>query len=257
VGFKCDEYNNTPGADYYIVRQSHAHAWCEVLMPDGTWRTYDPTSARDAPTVHDQSLWTRAKHLFDFLEYSWANNVVAYDHESRDSLMQEVEKQLIDSTANMGKFQRKMRGPGMFALPKQLGSWLVGLTAVLVVGSGIWFAWERWRMRLRAARIGIDSLPPSAQARLVRQLGFYDDLMRLLERHGISRPRHLTPMEFSETLSYLPNETFDAVRRLTNVFYRIRFGGAELSPLKRQKLGGVISRLEKCMGPPARATSAK
>src|SRR4051794_39897899 len=35
TGFKCDEFNATPGAGYYIVRQSHAHAWVEVLVKDG------------------------------------------------------------------------------------------------------------------------------------------------------------------------------------------------------------------------------
>src|SRR4029077_408538 len=47
VGFKCDEYNSTPGANYYIVRQSHAHAWVEVQTPTG-WETFDPTSSREA-----------------------------------------------------------------------------------------------------------------------------------------------------------------------------------------------------------------
>ena len=37
---------HTPGAGYYIVRQSQAHAWVEVRTAEG-WKTFDPTSGRD------------------------------------------------------------------------------------------------------------------------------------------------------------------------------------------------------------------
>ena len=47
-GLKCDDYNAL--ADFYTVRQSHAHAWVEVLGSDNYWHTFDPTSGREAPT---------------------------------------------------------------------------------------------------------------------------------------------------------------------------------------------------------------
>lgn len=247
VGFKCDEYNNTPGADYYIVRQSHAHAWCEVLMPDRTWHIYDPTSARDAGASQSQSLWTKAKHLFDFMEYTWANNVVAYDRESRENLMQNVETKLIESTSGMNQWNRKLLDPRQWTIPEQITTWLVIIVSSIAILFGLWYLWERWRLRRRAARFGIESLPSSDRVRLARQLGFYDDLLKMLARHGISRPRHLTPMEFTNSLSYLPNEVFDLMRRMTKIFYRIRFGGAELSPAKRHRLNAVITRIEQCM----------
>jgi transglutaminase-like putative cysteine protease len=53
VGFKCDEYNDI--GHYYTVRQSHAHAWVEVRTPTG-WKTYDPTSSREAAQVATKSL---------------------------------------------------------------------------------------------------------------------------------------------------------------------------------------------------------
>src|SRR5262249_22049145 len=48
VGFKCDamDYNNVLGG-YYLVRQSNAHAWCEVYV-GGKWETFDPTSGIEA-----------------------------------------------------------------------------------------------------------------------------------------------------------------------------------------------------------------
>jgi len=85
-------------------------------------------------------------------------------------------------------------------------------------------------------------MPPSDQIRLARQLGFYDDLIRLLERHQIIRPNHKTPREFSDSLSYLPSESFQTIRRSPAIFYRIRYGRREISAPRQRLLGNVILR---------------
>ena len=84
VGFKCDEYNDM--GKYYVVRQSHAHAWVEVQTAHG-WKTFDPTSGRGADTVRQASAFDKVKHFLDFLEYTWANSVVAYNRDSRQNLV--------------------------------------------------------------------------------------------------------------------------------------------------------------------------
>jgi len=43
VGYQGGEYN--PAGDYLIVRQSDAHAWAEVWLPDRGWARVDPTAA--------------------------------------------------------------------------------------------------------------------------------------------------------------------------------------------------------------------
>jgi hypothetical protein len=125
---------------------------------------------------------------------------------------------------------------------------MVGLILLTLVGFIGWFLLEKWTLRRRAARIGLEALPPSEQLRLARQLGFYDDLMKLLARHQISRPRHLTALEFSRSLTFLPAAAFETVRRLTQLYNRVRFGDAELDGGQRRRLGTVISRLEGELG---------
>jgi len=43
TGYLGGEYN--PLGDYWLVRQSDAHAWAEVWLPGGGWRRVDPTAA--------------------------------------------------------------------------------------------------------------------------------------------------------------------------------------------------------------------
>jgi hypothetical protein len=256
TGFRIDGSAYNEFSDNFVVRQSHAHAWVEVLTPEG-WRMFDPTSGREAGTSGDgqAGLWGSLRKFVDFLEYAWANNIVAYDQDSRESLISEIEKR----STNWA-----IRGSGAFGdlrslldiVPKRILSSVLGFIIALMVvalfASIGYFLYERWRLRRRAARIGIASLSTSDQLRLARQLGFYDELMRLLERHGITRPKHMTPQEFGESLSFLPAEVYDAVLRLTSIFYRIRFGGAELSATQLRRLGRVISRLAEQLEPTPR-----
>ena len=57
-------------------------------------------------------------------------------------------------------------------------------------------------------------------------------------------PAHLTPMEFARSLLFLPSDLYETVRRLTGVFYRVRYGRADLSPAQQRRLGNVINRVE-------------
>jgi hypothetical protein len=254
IGFKCDEFNGIGG--YYVVQQNHAHAWVETRVGDSlenaSWQTFDPTAAREASSTRALTLWTRVRHLFDFLEHTWANSVIAYDRSSRDSLVQNLENQLsstaVSSSQKISNLPTWLKTEN-WAISSKLLTGLIALAVTALIGSIGWFLYERWRLWRRAERIGLDALPTEERLRLVRQLGFYDKLLQLLERRGHSRPRHLTPREFSNSLAFLPSEVFNAVSHLTEIFYRVRYGRHELSPGQRTRLDQTINEIEGQLGP--------
>lgn len=254
TGFKLagDSYNALAGR--WVVRESDAHAWVEVYTgPDEKWRQFDPTTGREAQAQQATGLWSRLRKISDYLEYTWADSVVAYDRDRRDNLLQNMEKGLTNAATQTS---RGVSGWGdMLPDPSSWGvsPKLVGGTIIVIilvgVGAVMRFAWERWMMRRRAARIGLEALPGSDQIRLARQLGFYDDLLRMLEQRGYRREKHLTPMEFASSLTHLPSEVYDSVRRLTRIYYRIRYGRAALPPPYQQRVGRTLARLEPALGP--------
>jgi hypothetical protein len=245
VGFKCDNYNSI--GQYYAVQQLHAHAWVEVLDTEGVWRTFDPTSGREAPTTRHDTVMQRLRSLFNYLEYTWANTIVAYDRDSRSSVISAVEKGLGDTAARSSQtleFAKTWLNDNPYSISSKAISAMIMLMGAAIVAAVGWYLWERWKLRRRARRMGFDVLPTPEKLKLARQLGFYDDLLRLLERHAIARPPNLTPLEFCESLTFLPVDSFDAIRRLTDVFYRVRYGRAELTPQQRRRLNNVISSIE-------------
>jgi protein-glutamine gamma-glutamyltransferase len=252
TGFRAEEFNAMMGR--YVVRQRDAHAWVEVRTNGtGVWKQYDPTSSREATAARRADTWfSGIRRLIDYMEYTWANSVVAYDRERRESLLTGVADGL-SSTA--GQATRGVKSWDDW-LPSP-SSWWVSPTLVVGVIAAIslagvaavgWFLWERLAMRRRARRIGLADMPDAESIRLARQLGFYDSLLKALATRGYQRPRHLTPEEFSHTLTHLPTETYDAVRRLTRIYYRIRYGRAELSPEYQRRVGEAVQRLEPALG---------
>jgi hypothetical protein len=260
IGFRCDDFNSVGG--YYRVEQNQAHAWVEArggwmdgIKPDAQepiWETYDPTSGREDLSRRAVTMWGKIRNVFDYLEHSWASSVIAYDRGSRDNLVRNLEDKLtnvaISGTRQMTDLPEFLRKEN-WKISTGLLTLLISLAITAAVVAIAWFAWERWRMWRRAARIGIESLPSDERLRLARQLGFYDELLTLLERRGITRPSHFTPMEFTDSLSFLPAEAYHAVRRLTEVFYRIRYGRQELKPGQRDRLRGIIDSVEGILGP--------
>src|SRR5439155_17280513 len=244
---------------YYAVNQSHAHAWVECRVPNAPaggvteahWVSFDPTSGTEASRARASGVFTRFRHFFDYLEHTWANNVIAYDRGSRDNLVQNLETKLtstaVTGSAKLGGLHTWLNAEN-FQISSTLLSVLVALAFLALFGAIGWYAWERWKLWRRAERIGLDTLPTDERLRLARQLGFYDQLVQLLERRGHVRPPHLTPMEFSDSLSFLPAEAYTAVHGLTDVFYRIRYGRHELSPAQRERLSHTIGQLEFVLG---------
>ena len=266
TGFKCDEYDQSMG-NYFIVRQSHAHAWVEVRTPQG-WRRYDPTSGNEVAVPSKRSTWQAIKHFFAFLDYKWASSVIAYDSERRDSLVANLDRKLVESVANSGVNPRSVSrsiSAWWNGIVDSVGRWLDGrggwstadsvrmLATVGVVIALLLVArrsFKRIRMRARARRIGLAALPTSEQLRLARQLGFYDRLMKVLEWHRVTRPPHLTPHEFGQSLTFLPNEAFTAVNTLTGAFYAVRFGEQPLSQDRQKELDAEVDKLEPLLASP-------
>lgn len=256
AGFRCDQYNVVGG--YYDVREAHAHTWVEVLTPRG-WVTFDPTSGREDNASRAAGLLGSLKSFFDFVEYKWAEKVIAYDGNDRENVIRSVDAAATNAVIASGGLLRRL-GQSLYdrvaALTQENSFWEASLTILIllmvllalgIVLAILWYLLQKGRLRRRAARIGLDALPLGQQLRLARQLAFYDQLVGVLHRHRIVRPHSLTPLEFSRMLVFLPAEAYDTIHRLTRILYRVRFGHTRLSPARRRHLSTAVWRLSQTL----------
>jgi transglutaminase-like putative cysteine protease len=254
VGFRCEPADFNSLGDYFVVKESNAHAWCEVFTGQ-KWETFDPTSGRGTEGKASHPYIADLRKFFDYLEFKWASSIVAYDTSNRrnliDALDIQMSKSAVDGSQNVSDWvtwiQKRLETiRAGLASPTVLTCVITGMISLSFVAV-CFFVFERLRLHRRARRIGIELLSTPDQYRLARQLRFYDDVLRILAKHHIERPRNLTPLEFSRSLSYLPAGVYQDIYRLTEIFYRFRYSGVTLPAHPRRHLSTVVHRIQQTL----------
>lgn len=247
IGFRAgpEDYNRM--GDYYIIRQSHAHAWVEVLTTEG-WERFDPTTSSEYYTQRKSGgMFRRIADFFDYLQYKWATSVVTYSNENRLSIWQRFEDGVRTSLATGSQWMQSVRdffqSDTIYLLSSRLIVGAIVTSLLVLMASVTLYLMEKRKLYRRAGRIGLSSLPVEQQLRLARQLAFYDDLLRLLARQQIHRSHDLTPREFARSLWFLPADAYDEIGRVTDIYYRVRYGNQDLKPALRRRLSMSIGQI--------------
>jgi len=146
-----------PYADYWIVRQSDAHAWDEVWIDGRGWLRIDPTSAiapqrveaglTDAASADEAlaSRWQRSSPWFagarlrlDYLREIWRERILDFDQDSQRKLLE------------------------MLQIPEPDGQKLVLVLAGAMIVVLCWLTWQ--------VRRELDPQPKDSTARAFRRL---------------------------------------------------------------------------------------
>lgn len=235
TGYYVGEYN--PIGGYYVVRESDAHAWCEIEC-DGVWRTFDPSPPAGVRQEHRpaEGWLQRVRHLYEYLDFGWVRSVAAYDEQRRSALMAGVAARWTE-LARIARHRVAEAASWLGGRSRE--SWLAYLgTGVVVAGLLLALVHttvqrmrdRRWRRRLRLER-----LPRRCARRLARELSFYLAMTAALQRHGYRRPPWQSPGAFARQLVVREPRKMAPVAALTDLFYKVRFGGHTLDDARRRR----------------------
>ena len=204
TGYQGADYNYL--GNYYIVRQSDAHAWAEVWLNGRGWVRIDPTAAISPSRVQSglaaampenaelpflartQSPWLRSLRFnLDALTNQWNQWVLGYNPERQFAFLTSLGMEAIT--------WQKM------ALEMLAGvALLVGIFAPLM-------------LRRLAAR-NTDTVQ-----------ALYLKFCRKLEKQGIVRAAHEGPQDFAARAMRLKPQSATAIRDITSRYLALRYGG--------------------------------
>ena len=221
TGFLATEWNEF--GNYYTVRQRDAHAWVEVYYPQSGWVTMDPTPSN--PAAFTPSIWMGFQRLAESMRLHWDRLFIRYS--GRDQLA------VISSLREGGDSVRDAVGHWASALtaaftrlfhtwPERIQTLHRGIvwtlmSVFLIAATGLtFFLSHRW-LHGRAG----DRPTAKTQQQIVQ---VYKKMLELTARRGIQITPSTTPTEVTRLVSQRWEAAETAVRRLTTVYCRARFG---------------------------------
>lgn len=201
-GYQGGEWN--PVGGYLIVRQSHAHAWTEVWLPDSGWTRIDPTAAIAPERIErgiqpalpagellagglmqDSALWFRARMMWDNVAANWNDWVVRFDRLRQRELL-----------SNLG-----------FADPDRAAT-AIALGVGLAIALAALFAWLAYEHRPRQ--------PDPAAA-------CYRRFTARLARRGIEAGVGEAPRDYAKRVRYLRPDLGTSALAITELYLRLRY----------------------------------
>ncbi|MGI9534400.1 MAG: transglutaminaseTgpA domain-containing protein [Thermodesulfobacteriota bacterium] len=193
TGFIGGEFNNL--GEYFIVRESDAHAWVEVYFPEYGWVSFDPTPS-------DNSYGTPTSFFMSSLEYlmyRWNKYIVDFDSKDQNRIYTSIMNQTQGYKFEM--FDKNILKDKRIVV-------LLGFAILLYIAIYKYktFGFHRRKSYSEASDI-------------------YLKTIKLIKKEGFTKPEYLTTTEFSDYISKNGGEKFKQFSELTLSFNLIKYGG--------------------------------
>jgi transglutaminase-like putative cysteine protease len=238
TGFLATEWNEYGG--YFTVRQRDAHAWVEVYFPHSGWITMDPTPTVNATVA--TSRWEPLSRLGEFVRLQWDRLFIRYSvkdqlavvhgvREGSDALRERVSRWSSSLSAPISQALSRLTHVTRTFQPGMLGL----ATGVIVVGLALLLLMLRDRIGLWATA----HIPTSHPHLAIVQL--YTRMLRIVERHGVSKPPAATASEFVRLVEQEWKAAGPMVANVTALYHQGRFSRTPLT-------SGELSRAAEQVG---------
>jgi len=266
TGYAAAEFNDISG--HLVVRQSDAHAWVEVRLEPGRWETFDPTPPAQLQSARraSRSPWARARQAWEAIEFSWLDNVVAYESGIRLDVLANVQSRgegLVRFQQRVDRAQQEIRR----WLPDSVALGAAVVVFVLLVLIALGFVALRWGVRwlVRAlvwfmgavgarspgwlGRLLTNWTRRGDGARVTTSTRFYADLLAELRRAGLEKPAWTPPLRHaSKAVSASDATAGGAAADASMLYYQARFGGRELSAQEQAQGAGLVAQVRARLG---------
>jgi len=206
TGYQGGEIN--PFGNYLIVRQSNAHAWAEVHLPEEGWVRVDPTAAV-APQRIEMGIDNAVQEIGAPIRFQLpASDWLAKNYDRFRYLWDGVQNGWNQWVLGCGPElqQRFLELMGLGSLGWQ------GVILLLILTVGLLLGWVAYT-QLKADRAPPDPLLES-----------YQHFCRVLANKGVERRLYEGPMDYAERVAEAFPELRHKVTLITRLYIALRYG---------------------------------
>lgn len=254
VGYYSNEWN--PYGEYYVVRESNAHAWVEVWIDGYGWITFDPTPPESLPiSMEKDKFFVRLSHLYDSLRVNWQRYVIDFDKIDQAEITRVLIRKMFKFMAFTDAMVATVLG---FSRPRPSSRIrTVALVMMIVCGVAIVFILLQTVFGSRTGTSYISRLfkrqtrTKPAPKKLITLV--YIQVIERLKKMGYVPAQGQTPLEFAISITQ-QNSQLTGVLPFTRIYYRLRYGeSAVLSYEDSQIIQQLCNALQLTI--PAKLTS--
>lgn len=223
-GFIGEEWNDL--GEYMVIRQQHAHSWVEAYLPGKGWTVYDPTPPDPAfvPNRFNDPM----SRALDLLRLNWQRYIVRFSMKDQEVILDRLAtggKNTLQNLQNIGTWKMKEIQAFLKAnLPALI---------FLTTGSVLWFL---TRGRWGGLRFALSPRPAFP-------VWLYQEMLKKLEKAGVSKQPQWTHREFLNRLSSLPQEKLDRIKKITGSYEKSRFGQSPILDTEKKELLNCLSKI--------------
>lgn len=259
LGYKGAEYNSV--GNYYQVRQLHTHTWVEAYLrndqvpspiplasdadSDGVWLRLDPTPAGDEDALAERlGLLERLGELRDYLQLLWTDYVLGLDSERQQEAVYDPFLRHLRTLVSPEAWTYFFRV--LVVEMAQRNNWFSGRAALYVLATGFILV-LLYRLTSKATARLVITLRRRLRKRHLRRarrVEFYQRLERTAARRGIRRAPSQTQREFAHQIACSRTLSAPLPVRITDAFYRVRFGGERLDREEVHQIEQALTQLE-------------
>lgn len=244
VGYRTGDFNEA--GEFYRIQLKHAHTWVEVDLPERPWCLFDPTPDVDERgRTRENEIVAAMRRWYDTLQFNWTSLVVSFDSEHRRAMVEGFARwwnKLSGESAALGWSQwvrEVVYGPPEYSRRQRVLYWIVVVLLALFAALVLRALWVVGLMiHERLPRLKRDT----SYARRAAQARFYDRLIMMLERQGLSRPPGFTPREFARDLVRTRPDLAGVVL-LIEWFYEAQFGARVMARERLMQIERMLDQL--------------
>ncbi len=230
--------------DYWVVRQSNAHAWVEAYLPERGWTTFDPTPPSGRPESSVRGFASLFTESWDYLVFRWDRYVLTYGFQDQMSFL---------ATA-YGLWRQLFSGFGDGAEEDEMGSsWADPLERAAEEGAGPAApgpeAWSTAFLLLLVVALSVALALVRRSRRPLSGIDAYRRLRRGARRAGLSVADADPPLGFVRSLEARFPAAGAPGGEVVRLYVRESYGGQALaegeSGRLKDALGEALSVLSK------------
>jgi transglutaminase-like putative cysteine protease len=187
VGYLAQDYDE----------EGNSHAWVEVAVGPHKWKEFDGTPPAGLPVLSESegTLAGAMRSVYSRFEGNWSTQVVGFDTGAQERLIDTLSRGWTQRlTTILGGIRQGMQNVNDFFNVGPGGYIWMGIVALALTIAVI--ALLRLLRRSRAIRrtLNLQHLRGAEYRRMLTQLGFYLDMLGVLERGGLGKPQWRPPM---------------------------------------------------------------